>query len=258
MPRGRKARTAPDRAPNPLDEYSVWDKRIAKFFLYTTIVCSIFIASGIWAYLIGKLIVSGLWAEFFALNVGLQIAIWAGIITGHLLIIVLFYTLLRGGILKICRAIFKDRKVAKKYEDYDSLRWLIGIAVLGGLTVLVGLLIGLVPSFLKLILQGFVFLFGHMRIWQWLLDIGVFGFIILGIFFIILYFWNHGVYFVVRNIKQIEEEIEVDERIKVEQLRKADEKTRRKVYKKQTGKKAIYKGKETSGYLEWKKKHGLK
>lgn len=258
MPRGRKARTAPDVGPDPLDEYSMWDKRIASVFLYVTILAAIFIASGIWAFIIEKLIVSGLWFELIGLNVGLQVALWAGIVTGHLIIVVLFYTLFRGGMLKICRVIFKDRVVAKKYEDFDTLRWLIGIAVLGGLTTLFFLLIGLVPSFLNLIGAFFIFMFGHMQIWRWLLDIGIFMLIILAIFFAILYFWNHGVYFMVKNIKQIEEEIEVDERIKQERLKEADEKTLRKVYKKESGKRAIYKGKQTKGYLEWKKRHGLK
>ncbi|MBD3214323.1 MAG: hypothetical protein GF311_17060 [Candidatus Lokiarchaeota archaeon] len=258
MPRGRKARTAPEVAADPLDEYSMWDKRIARVFLYSTIIAAIFIASGMWALIIERLIISGLWFEIIAWNILLQIALWTGIITGHLIIIVLFYTLFRGGTLKICRAIFKDRKVAKKYEDFDTLRWIIGVAVLGGLITIFFLLVGLVPPFLGLIGDFFIFMFAHFEIWRWLLDLGIFILIILGIFFAILYFWNHGVYYVVKNIKQIEEEIEVDERIKEEQLKNADEKTLRKVYKKDTGKKAIYKGKETKGYLEWKKKHGLK
>jgi hypothetical protein len=258
MPRGRKARSAPETAPDPLDEYSMWDKRVASVFLYSTIIASIFIASGMWALIIERLIISGLWFEIIAWNIGLQIALWAGIITGHLIIIVLFYTLFRGGTLKICRAIFKDRKVAKKYEDFDTLRWIIGVAVLGGLITIFFLLVGLVPPFLGLIGDFFIFMFGHFEIWRWLLDLGIFILIILGIFFAVLYFWNHGVYYVVKNIKQIEEEIDVDERIKEEQLKDADEKTLRKVYKKDTGKRATYKGKETKGYLEWKKKHGLK
>ncbi|MBD3197327.1 MAG: hypothetical protein GF317_19890 [Candidatus Lokiarchaeota archaeon] len=253
MPRGRKARKAPEIEPDPLDQYSAWDKRIAKTFYYGVIVCSAIFILGIWGWILELLITTGKLAIFMSLHIGLQIAIIAAAVTGHLLLLVLFYTLFKGGILKICRALFKDRVIAKKYEDYTTLRWLIGVTVIGGLTTVFFLLIGLVPSFSQALAIFFIWMFGHLEIWRWILDLGLFGFIIIGIAFFIFYFWNHGVYYVLRNMKQIEEEIEVDERIRRERLQDADESTLRKIYKKETGKRAIYKGKETKGYIEWKR-----
>ena len=54
-------------------------------------------------------------------------------------------------------------------------------------------------------------------------------------------------------VKRIEEEYEVEEELEVEELRQADEETLQNYYEKRTGKRAIYKGKETKGYIDWKK-----
>jgi len=62
------------------------------------------------------------------------------------------------------------------------------------------------------------------------------------------------VYSVLKRVKRIEEEQDIDEEIKIEGLKDADEETLMETYEKQTGKKALYRGKETNGYLTWKKK----
>ena len=66
--------------------------------------------------------------------------------------------------------------------------------------------------------------------------------------------WNHGVYVVLRQIKKIEEEEQIDRKIKEDAIRKMDEEGKQKEYEKQTGKDAIYRGEETKGYKSWKKK----
>ncbi|MHA1233102.1 MAG: hypothetical protein ACTSPQ_20950 [Candidatus Helarchaeota archaeon] len=66
--------------------------------------------------------------------------------------------------------------------------------------------------------------------------------------------WNHGVFAVLKRVKRIEEEIEIEEEIKRDELKSLDEETLQKVYEKETGKRAIYRGKETKGYKSWKKK----
>ena len=64
-------------------------------------------------------------------NAGLARAlIIIGIVAGHLFLLVLFYTLFRGGILKLCRRLFKDRVLAKKYEDYTTLRLLLAVTLI--------------------------------------------------------------------------------------------------------------------------------
>ena len=70
--------------------------------------------------------------------------------------------------------------------------------------------------------------------------------------------WNHGVYVVLRQIKKIEEEEQIDRKIKEDGIRKMDEESRQKEYEKQTGKDAIYRGEETKGYKSWKKKMNIK
>ncbi|MBN1469358.1 MAG: hypothetical protein JW924_11585, partial [Fusobacteriaceae bacterium] len=143
---------------------------------------------------------------------------------------------------------------SKKWEDFTTLRWLIGVTVVGTVFTVFFILVGTIPGFGGAILDFLAYLFVTWEVWKFIFDLGVFLFMIIGIAFLLFFFWNHGVYYVLKNVKQIEEEIEVDERIKKEQLVNADEKTLQKVYKRDTGKKAIYRGQETKGYIEWKKK----
>ncbi len=253
MARGRRTRRAPKLAEDPLHKYSRWDLAIAKTFYFCTIICTIFIVVGVWVYIIKNMIEQGLFQELLELHVGYIIAIITGIVTGHVLLIVLFYAAFRGGMLTICKALFKDREVAKKYEDYALLRWLIGVVIIGASIATFFLLLGFIPELSDAIKEGFKFLFGHRIVWKWLVDIGVFGFIWIIIVFLVFVFWNHGVYFIVKQIKRIEEEEEVEELIRREQLKEMSEKQLRKVYKKKTGNNAMYKGKETKGYIEWKK-----
>lgn len=89
---------------------------------------------------------------------------------------------------------------------------------------------------------------------MWIMWVGGILFIIVGMIFLGFYIWNHGVFWVLRHVKEIEEEIEIEEQIKKDAIKNADERTLRDIYKKEIGQKAIYRGKETRGYKEWKAK----
>ncbi len=253
MPRG--ARKAPDRLPDPLDAYSTWDLRIAKVIYYGLILATAVLVLGIWAVILTFLFAGGAWEFFIGLELGFQIAIIAGAVTGHLFLLVLFYTLFRGGMVKLCNVLFKDRRLAKKWEDYSTLRLLIGVALFGLYITILALLIGLLPA---------TFWNALWSLWQtmihnwgpglWILWVGGMIFLIVGIIFVGFVLWNHGVFWVLKHVKTIEDEMEVDERIKKEALKEMDDRTLQSVYKKETGKKAIHRGKETRGYIEWKKK----
>ncbi len=255
MARGRRARKAPRIEEDPLHKYSRWDIRIAQAFYYAILACSVLTFIGIWLGIFKVLLTAGVIEQIFRWGPAYVAGLIAGIVTGHLLIVVLFYALFRGGILRLCEILFKDRVVAKKFEDFVMLRILIGILILGGLTTIFFLLLGLVEPIPQLILAALKELFWHLKIWKWFFDLGIVGFIIIGVLILIFIFWNHGVFFIVGRIKEIEEEVEVDERLKKDRLKEADEKTLQKIYKKDTGKKPIYKGQETKGYIEWKKEN---
>ena len=253
MPRG--SRKAATREPQPLDAYSTWDIRFAKVIYYGFILASVVLVLGIWALLLPV----GAWDAFVALGqtggIGYQIAIIAGAITGHLFLLVLFYILFRGGMVRLCQTLFKDRVVAKKWEDYYGLRLLVGVALIGLYITLLSLLIGLLPTV-------FFVTLGNMWIWMlinfdlalWILWIGADILIAVLIIFIGLALWNRGVFWVLSHVKEIEEEIKIEEQIKIEAIKDSDERTLRDIYKKESGQKAIYRGKETRGYQEWKKK----
>lgn len=251
----RAGRKAPDRVPDPLDLYSTWDIRFAKVIYYGLIIATAIVVLGIWIVIITTLIPGDAWDWFVSIGLGFQIAIIAGIITGHAFLLVLFYTLFRGGLVKLCKAMFKDRRLAKKWEDYSTLRLLIGVALFGLYITIIALLIGLIPyTFWSAIVNLWSWMLLHFGVGLWILWVGAMIFLVVGIIFIGFVLWNHGVFWVLKHVKTIEDEMEVEERIKREALKEMDERTLQSVYKKETGKKAIHRGKETRGYIEWKKK----
>jgi hypothetical protein len=255
MGRGRGPRKAPKRDSNPLDRYSPWDIRIARVFYYSIIVASLVIALGIWGLIFDVLLTTGQLEKFLDLHPGFQIAIIGGTLTLNLILLVLFYTLFRGGIVKLSRILFKDKKVAKKYEDFATLRWLIAVMLLGAYITGLGLIIALLPEALwGGLIELWVWMWTNFSVWQWILYFGISIFIWIAIFFVAFYLWNHFVYVILKRVKQIEEELEIEETIKREELKDADEETLKEKYHKDTGKNAIYRGKETKGYKQWKKK----
>lgn len=254
----RPGRKAPLREPNPLDDFSSWDVRIAKVIYYGVMLASAITVFGVWSTILGFIPIAS-WEVFLNLGLGYQIAIIAGAITGHLALLVLFYSMFRGGIVRMCKILFKDRLVAKKWEDYYGLRMLIGVTLIGLYVTIISLIIGLLPTvFFESIAALWIWQVENFSPGLWILWVGFIVFVVVGIIFIGLVLWNHGVYAVLRQVKSIEEEMEVDENLRKERLKKASEKVRRKEYKKETGGKATYRGQDTAGYIEWKKKNGLK
>ncbi len=249
----RAARKAPDREPDPLDLYSTWDLRIAKVIYYGLIVGTAVLVLGIWLIILFS--IDPFWPFFLGLHLGFQIAIIAGVVTGHLFLLVLFYTLFRGGMVKLCKALFKDRRLARKWEDYSTLRLLVGIALFSLYITLIALLIGFLPYTFWSALWGlWIFMVENFGFGLWVLWVGAMIFLIIGLVFFGFVLWNRGVFWVLSRVKTIEDEIEVDERIKKEALKEMDDRTLQSIYKKETGKKPIHRGKETRGYIDWKKK----
>ncbi|MGB5913038.1 MAG: hypothetical protein WBH31_17740 [Promethearchaeia archaeon] len=249
----RKPRKAPLRAPDPLDEYSTWDLRIARTIYYAIIIGAVITILGIWLMIIFWLIEEGIWDEIASLGAGVVALIIVGIIVGHLFLLVLFYILFRGGILRLCQRMFKDRVLAKKYEDYATLRLLVAVALISVYIFLITFIVVIVPSFLwNWVAQLWVFVL-QFNPGEWVLFIGILMLVIIGIVYLGFVLWNHAVFAVLKRVKRIEEEYEIEEEIKKEELKEADEDTLQRIYEKQIGKKAIYRGKETKGYTAWKK-----
>ncbi len=257
MPRG--SRKAPKREYDPLDTYSTWDVRVARCFYYAYIIAAVIVVLGVWGVILDILIATGKLELFLEFNLGIQAAIIIGAITGHLFLLVLFYAMFRGGIVRMCRILFKDRLVAKKWEDYTTLRWLYAIALLGAIATITALVLGFLPtSFWEGYVDLLDWMVEHLTIAQWILIVGLELLLYIGIVFLVFVWWNHGVYVVLKNVKRIEEEERIDKEIDIETLKSMDEKERMKAYKSETGKKASYRGKETKGYTEWKQQKGLK
>ncbi|MHA1468620.1 MAG: hypothetical protein ACTSP6_11170 [Promethearchaeota archaeon] len=252
MPR----RQAPTR-DDPLDMYSTWDVRIARIFYYSNILATLVTVIGIWGSILAALDPQVL-EDYLSLETGFQVAIVAGFITAHLVILVLFYALFRGGILRMCRLLYKDRTVAKKFEDYTTLRWLLGIVIIGLYVTIISVIIAILTEDFLIYLENlWIWMVEEFNIGNWILWIGLWIYIVIAFFFFMFVIWNHGVYVVLRQIKKIEEEEQIDRKIKEDAIRKLDEKKKQKEYEKQTGKDAIYRGEETKGYKSWKKKMNL-
>ena len=251
----RKPRKAPTRAADPLDDYSTWDLRIAKFIYYSIIVSSAITILGIWLTIIGWLIETGRWEIVASWGPGAGALIIVGIIVLHMFILVLFYILFRGGILRLCQRLFKDRVLAKKYEDYTTLRLLIAVTLISVYIFLITLFVVIVPSFfLELVADIWLYIITHFNPGDWVLFVGLMLFVIVMLVYLGFAIWNHGVFIVLKRVKRIEEEDEIEEEIKREELKGEDDESLHKSYEKQTGKKAMYRGKETKAYKSWKRK----
>ncbi|MFW9872880.1 MAG: hypothetical protein ACFFG0_07245 [Candidatus Thorarchaeota archaeon] len=255
----RAGRKAPDREPDPLEAYSTWDLRFAKVIYYGFILAAVVLVLGIWAIILIIVFRGGAWEAFLDFELGYQIAIIAGAITGHLFLLVLFYTLFRGGMVRLCVILFKDRLVAKKWEDYYGLRMLVGVALIGLYITILSLLIGLLPTvFFETIGKMWKWMVDHFEVGHWILWVGFDILIAVGIMFFGLTLWNRGVFWVLSHVKEIEEEIEIEAQIKKEAIKDVDERTLRDIYKKESGQRAVIRGKETRGYNAWKEKLGVK
>ncbi|NHJ23969.1 MAG: hypothetical protein EAX89_05310 [Candidatus Lokiarchaeota archaeon] len=150
---------------------------------------------------------------------------------------------------------FKDRLLAKKYEDYSTLRLLIAVTLISIYIFLIALVFVIMPQvFWQLVADLWMFIITTFGPGEWVLLVGVLMFIIILLVYLGFVLWNKGVFSVLKRVKRIEEEYEIEEEIKKEELMGADEETLQAVYEKQTGKRAIYRGKETKGYTAWKKK----
>ncbi len=251
----RKPRKEPTRAANPLDDFSTWDLRIAKFIYYSIIVSSAVTILGVWLTIIGWLIESGRWEIVASWGPGAGALIIVGIIVLHMFLLVLFYTLFRGGILRLCQRLFKDRILAKKYEDYTTLRLLIAVTLISVYLFLITLVIVIVPlSFAELVGNILGALTDSFNPGDWVLFVGLMLLTIVMLVYLGFAIWNNGVFIVLKRVKQIEEEDEIEEEIKRDELKGEDEESLQKIYEKQTGKNAIYRGKETKAYKSWKRK----
>jgi len=251
----RKPRKEPTRAANPLDEYSTWDLRIAKAIYYSIIVSSATTILGIWLTIIGWLIETERWEIVASWGPGAGALIIVGIIVLHMFLLVLFYTLFRGGILRLCQRLFKDRVLAKKYEDYTTLRLLIAVTLISVYIFLITLFIVVVPSlFLELVAAMWTYIIEKFNPGDWVLFVGLMLFVIVMLVYLGFAIWNHGVFIVLKRVKRIEEEDEIEEEIRRDELKGEDDESLQKIYEKQTGKKAIYRGKETKAFKSWKRK----
>jgi len=256
MPRApkRSPRRAPKREYDPYDQYSTWDVRIARTFFAAFVLCALIIVIGIWGSIIGAIWQSGKWEAFLKLPISAQIFIYAGIITAHLFLLVLFYIVFRGGKLRLLKIMFKDRLVAKKYEDFQALRFLIAVTLIGVYIMIVAFLIWLLPlAFFESAATIWTEMLDTFNPGNWILYFGFMSFIFVLVFFFCFVLWNHGVYAVLRRVKRIEEEDEIKVRIKKEILSKADKDELMEEYKNETGKNPLYRNKETKGFMEWKK-----
>jgi len=249
----RKPRKAPKL--DPLDEFSTWNRRIARTFFLATVIGTLVVVIGIWVTIVWYMAEEGLFTWFEGLDISFIIAIIIGLVAFHLFLLILFYILFKGGRDKLLKVLFKDRKLAKKYEDYSGLRILVGLLLWALFLMIVSLIIAALPAaFGQAIATVFDWMIRTFNPGQWILWVGAVILIGIGIIFMLFVLWNNGVYWVLKRVKIIEEEREIKEEIDKETLKKMSDKEMHDVYEKETGRNSLYRNKETSGFKKWKKK----
>ena len=253
----RRTRKAPDRPDNPLDMFSTWDIRIARLFYYSFVAAVLIIMVGLYVSILLLPSFQTIWDWLAKLDLAFQIALIGAIVTAHILVLVFFYAAFRGGIFRMCRILYKNRKIARKYEDKTLLRWLVGILLLGVYFTIFAIIIGLVTeNLLQAIAELWKFMVDEFNVGHWILWLGLVIFCVLIFFFFIFVIWNDLVYVFLRIIAHEEEKEEVDIEIKRDRVKKMSEEDRMKEYTKDTGRAATIRGRETRGYKSWKKKMG--
>lgn len=252
---------APRKAPklDPMDDYSIWNRRVARAFFFATVVGTLIIVIGIWVSIIWFMAEQGVLTWFANIEPGYVAVIILGIIIFHIFLLILFYILFRGGKERLLKILFKDRMIAKKYQDFTTLRILVGLLLWLVFLTIVILIITLLPAaFGQALATVFVWMAATFNPGQWILWVGVVILVGIGIFFMLFVLWNKGVYWVLKRVKVIEEEREIEEDIKHKELKEMSEKELMETYKRETGKNAMYRGQQTKGYIEWKEKNSLK
>ena len=254
----RKPRSAPERCVDPLDLYSTWDVRIARLFYYSFVAATLILMIGLYITIFFY-VPDTFWDWFGKLEIAFQIALIGAIVTAHILVIVFFYAAFKGGIYRMCRVLYKNRIIAKKYEDKSLLRWLVGVLLLGIYFTIFAVIIGLLSTeFVQDIEELWLWMVKNFNVGHWILWIGVVVLCVALFFFFMFVIWNHIVYLFLKITVRVEEEEEVSAEIKKEKIQKMSEEDRQKAYTKDTGRAAIVRGRETGSYKRWKKKMGLK
>ena len=254
----RAPRSAPERESDPLDVYSTWDIRVARIFYYSFAISALILMLGLYISLITK-IPTATWEWYVNLGTGFQVAIVGAIITAHLVVIVLFYAMGRGGMYRMCTVLYKNRLISKKYEDHTTLRWLVGVLLISAYVTIFAVIIGVsTKDFWMWVITVWKWMLEKFNVGLWILWSGLVILLVVLFFFFMFVIWNHIVFLVLKIITRAKEEEEVDIEIKKEKVQKMSEDQRIKEYEKETGKAAVYRGKEMSGYTKWKKKMGVK
>ena len=156
----------------------------------------------------------------------------------------------------------RQKKFKHKRQKSNKLPIAIGLLIVITVVVVliymfvITLLVYIIPSFFwSLVAELWLYMITHFNPGEWVLTVGVFMFIIILINYFGFVLWNHGVYSVLKRVKRIEEEEEIEQEIRRDQLKEMEEEELKEFYEKQTGKRAVYRGKETKGYQAWKKKY---
>jgi len=80
---------------------------------------------------------------------------------------------------------------------------------------LITLIVVIIPSFfVDLVRDLWFFIITTFNLGEWVLFVGLVMFVIVILVYLAFVIWNHGVFAVLKRVKRIEEEYEVDEQIK--------------------------------------------
>ncbi|MFO8017191.1 MAG: hypothetical protein R6U96_01025 [Promethearchaeia archaeon] len=191
-------------------EFSKNQRRIALMF-YISIVIAGLITIGGTIYTIADLIMAtGKMQLFLELSLGFKISIIGGLLAGLFFLIILFYGLYKKGVKSILHTLFKERKVAERYQNKLLVKIIAGALMVSVFTIIVGI----IYSIFQYLLIGFIQssevtlanIFSNFLPGQIVLLIGGIVFLIIGLSFLFNYLWYNGYYFIIHLIYSLEPE----------------------------------------------------
>ena len=175
------------------------------FYIFIVLACLTCITGGIWSIL-DFIMPIGKPEFFFALSLGSQIAIIAGILAVLFFLLIFFFGLFKKGRKWVLHFIFNVREIEEKYKNRIDVK----IAAGGLLISIMAILIGIVISIIQEILLGpsqsspFSGLLASFSTGNWILFTGISLFAILAVTLFMIYFWKNGYFLILKVMGKLE------------------------------------------------------
>ncbi len=175
------------------------------FYIVIVIACLITVTGGIWS-LFDFVMPTGKFDAFILLNLGYQIAIIAGFLSGLFFLLIFFFGLFKKGRKWVLVFIFKLNEIEEKYKNRLDVKIAAGGLLLSLMATIIGIMIALFQDILggSSSISPFSGLLASFSSGNWILFTGVSVFAVLAVTLFLIYFWKNGYYLILKIMGVLE------------------------------------------------------